>query len=315
MPYLKKSTILFDLAHNEMLNPEDEEYSEFLHLLERSNVRIKKNENSIISEKLLENIGILILGNPVGEYFTRPEIKAIIDYVREGGSCFVLTEYGADLLHKTNLNDLVGKYFGIFPEKDIIKESNNINQNCSSILTIEKFEKHMVTSQLREVIIGGSCSLVINKFVNPLLLTSNSSWSEVFDDNSLKPLKEENIPSYIISACTEYGKGKVVVIGDIDILTNDYINRLDNRKFVLNVLEWLSEPVKDSDVMTFMLNQLGSVQSEIREMNNKINNIIETLTLLEKRVSTVEEQAQEKIKEKQYKRDLEENTLEERTFI
>ncbi|MHA1149224.1 MAG: hypothetical protein ACTSR8_13375 [Promethearchaeota archaeon] len=315
MPYLKKSTIFFDLAHNEMLNPEDEEYSEFLYLLERSNVRIKKNVANIISEILLSNVDILILGNPVGDYFSRQEIKAIVDYIREGGSCLVLTEYGSDLLHKTNLNDLVGKYFGIFLEKDIIKETNNINRNCSSILSIENFEKHRITDQLREVIIGGSCSLIVNKFVDPLLLTSNSSWSEIFDEHTLQPIKEQNIPSYIIAACTEYGKGKVVVIGDIDILTNDFINRLDNRKFVLNVLEWLTEPVKDSDVMTFMLNQLGAVQSEIREMNNKINNIIETITILEKRVSSIEEEAQETVKKKEYKREFEDKTLEERTFI
>lgn len=315
MPYLKKSTILFDLAHNEMLNPEDEEYSEFLHLLERSSVRIRKNDNSIISDKILDSIDILILGNPVGDYFSRAEIKAIVDYVREGGSCFILTEYGSDLLQKTNLNDIIGKYFGIFSEKDIIKESNQLNENCTSLLSIQQFQGHKITDQLREVLIGGSCSLVVNKFVTSLLLASNSSWSEIFNENTLKPMKEEPLPLYTIAACTEYGKGKVVVIGDIDIVTNDFINRLDNRKFVLNLLEWLSEPVEDSDVLTFMLNQLGTVQSDIRDLNNKVNNIIETITFLEKRISTVEEQAQEKIQKKQFKREFEDNTLEERTLI
>ena len=100
----------------------------------------------------------------------------------------------------------------------------------------------------------------------------------------------------IISACTEFGRGKVVAIGDIDIFSNDSnigLNCLDNRKFLLNLISWLLEPVKESDVMLWALNQLGSIQIELKRVNNKINNIIETMTILEYRISAIEEEKDE----------------------
>ncbi|MCK4371381.1 MAG: hypothetical protein KAW03_09955, partial [Candidatus Lokiarchaeota archaeon] len=46
--------------------------------------------------------------------------------------------------------------------------------------------------------------------------------------------------------------------------------------------------VKESKVMTFILNLLGDLQYEIRETNKVLNNIIETMTILEKRISYLE---------------------------
>ena len=41
--------------------------------------------------------------------------------------------------------------------------------------------------------------------------------------------------------------------------------------------------------MSFVLNQLGEINFQIRETNKIINNIIETMTILEKRISYMEE--------------------------
>ncbi|MGQ4874376.1 MAG: DUF4350 domain-containing protein [Promethearchaeia archaeon] len=312
MPYLKKASILFDLTHNELVNPDDHDYSEFSQVLKRYSVNIKKTESELLSLKLLEKSDILVLGCPVDDYFSRPEIKSIIDYIRNGGNCLLITEYGGDFLQKTNLNDIVGKYFSIYFRKDIVKEENPENENCNSILSIRQFENHPITNQLREVVIGGTCSLSIGRGVTPLLYTTRDSWSEVLDGSMKFFREDENYPR-IIAACTEYGKGKVVAIGDVDIFTNDFIERLDNKKFILNILNWLTEPVKESNVMKFILNQLGSAQSEIRVLNNKINNIIETITLMAERITTLEENLERKIESIKYRQEIKEKKLEKNT--
>ena len=159
-----KKTILIDLTHNEMLNIEDEEFKEFLNLLKRLDLKVKKNENGRITKEILENIDLIIIGNPIDDFFSSLEIKYIVDHVRSGGGLLLLSEYGSDSLQKTNLNDIAGK-FGIFFEKNLIKEMNNNNQNCTSILHIQDFPKNQITKNLREMIIGGTCSLLINKEV------------------------------------------------------------------------------------------------------------------------------------------------------
>ena len=66
MPLIKKATILFDLSHKEMLNIEEKEYSEFHDLLQRLSVKIKNNESKDLTKKILDDVDILILGNPIG---------------------------------------------------------------------------------------------------------------------------------------------------------------------------------------------------------------------------------------------------------
>ncbi|MFW9970309.1 MAG: hypothetical protein ACFFDF_08925 [Candidatus Odinarchaeota archaeon] len=294
MPNFKK-TVLIDLAHNEMLNINEEEFSEFLDLLKKIDLKIKKNENGHITKEILENIDLLILGNPIDDFFSSLEIKHIIDHVRNGGGLLIVSEYGADYLQKTNINDISGK-FGILFEKNIIKEMNSNNRNCTSILHIQDFTKHEITKNLREIIIGGTCSLFLSKEAKPLVLSNDKSvWSEIYNNTTEEWTKEDE-KQQIIIAYTEFGQGKVVAIGDIDIFTSNSklgINTFDNRKLLQNIIHWLIEPVKESKVLSFLLNQIGDLQHEIRETNKILNNIIETMTILEKRMSFIEKNLQD----------------------
>jgi len=289
---MPQKTILFDLAHNEMLNIDDAEFSEFLNLLKRIDLKIKRTENEHLKKNMLSDVDLLIIGNPIDDYFSSLEVKLIIDFVRTGGGLLILSEYGADYLQKTNLNDICGK-LGILFEKNIIKEINKVNQNCSSILHIRDFAKHYITRNIREIIIGGACSLILSKNTKPIFrINKEYAWTEVFNNTTEQWIKEEEEKEQIIAAYTKFGQGKVLAIGDIDIFTNDSnigINSLDNQKFLQNAINWLIEPVKEQEVISFLINQLGDLQYEIRETNKVLNNIIETITILEKRISFLEE--------------------------
>ncbi|MFX1363802.1 MAG: hypothetical protein ACFFCE_19095 [Promethearchaeota archaeon] len=292
-----KKTVLIDLAHNEMLNTNDEEFKEFLDILKKLDLKVKINESGLISKEILENIDLLIIGNPIDDFFSSLEIKYIVDHVRSGSGLLLLSEYGSDSLQKTNLNDIAGK-FGIFFQKNLIKEMNDDNQNCSSILHIQDFFKNQNTNNLREMVIGGACSLLLNREVKPLLQTGkNSVWAEIYNNMSDKWTKE-NEKQQIIAAYTQFGQGKVVAIGDVDIFTSNPrigLNSYDNRKFIQNIINWLTIPVKESKVMLFILQQLGDLQYEIRETNKVLNNIIETMTILEKRITYLENYSKENI--------------------
>jgi len=285
-------TIIFDLSKNEMLHIDEDEYSNFHNLLKRLNLKIKKNESEAITEKVLQNVDILFIGNPIDNYFSNIEIKTICDFVRVGGSLIIVSEYGADYLQKTNLNDISGNHFGIFFEKNLIKEMKDDDEKSSSMIQVENFFEHDITKGLRELVIGGTCSLFLNKEARPLLHSKKQGiWSEVFSKSKEKWIKEKE-QQQILAAHTEYGKGKVVALGDIDIFSNHSsigINSLDNQQFIQNILKWLLKTVEEPNVMTFILNQMGNLQNEVKDINTVINNIIETMTILEKRISLLEE--------------------------
>lgn len=283
-------TILFDLFHNEMLNVEEKDFSDFLNLLKRSHLKIKKNDKNL-TIKTLENVDILVIGNPIDDYFSNIEINDINDFLRKGGALLLISEYGADYLQKTNLNDISGPNFGIFFEKNLVKQLND-DQKGSSIVNVRNFKSNDMTNNLREVVIGGSCSLLLNKNATSLLESHDQNvWTEVFKSSKEEWVKQKE-EKQILAAYTEFGQGKVVALGDIDIFTNDDnigINSLDNSIFIQNILNWLTKPVKESNVFSYVLNQIGIIQNEIKELNQTINNIIETMTILEKRISYLEE--------------------------
>jgi hypothetical protein len=279
-----------------MLTLEPIEFSEFVKLLKNLNLKIIKNESKDLTKKILENVDVLVLGNPIDDYFSNIEIKDIVDYVRVGGNLILVSEYGADFLQKTNLNDLASN-FGFFFEKNLIKEQNSHNQNCSSILHIQKFLNNEIVKGLREVIIGGACSLFLNKGAKPLLQTSeNNIWSEIYNNTSEEWIRDKE-QQQTVAAYSNFGQGKVIALGDIDIFCSDDkigITSLDNQKFLQNVLNWLTEPVKRPDVMSFILDQMGDLQNGVKEIQNTINNIIETMSILETRISSLEENNKDK---------------------
>lgn len=294
MPFSNKTTILFDLSHNEMLTPSgtaESEFTDFIDLLDGLNLEIKKNEDEEISDQLLKNKDVLIIGNPVNEYFSKGEITAIVEFVRHGGSLLLISEYGGDYLQKTNLNDIAAKNFNILFESNIIKEKNEINQEGTSIITLHSFPNHETTNQIREIIVGGACSFVLHKEATPLLGLNESVWSEKYNESEKDWEREEKKEEYTISACTAFGSGKVAAIGDVDIFSNDPnfgINKLDNRKFITNLIDWLKKPIEDNKVLNWSLNKISSLEGQIDELNGKINNIIETISFLEKRISRIE---------------------------
>jgi len=305
---MQSKVILIDLSHGEMLTLDDD-FSDFLKLLNNLNFKIEKNENKDLTKKVLENKDVLILGNPIDDYFSNIEIKEIVSFVRLGGSLLLVSEYGADYLQKTNLNDITN-HFGFLFEKNLIKEQNPKNQNCSSILHIHEFPETDFLNGLREVVIGGTCSLYLKKGASALLETNKlNNWSEIYN-NSSEEWEKDKEQQHVIAAYAKFGQGKVIAFGDIDIFCSDDnigINSLDNQKLLHNIFSWLVEPVKKSDVNSFILEQIGELQNGVKNIQTTINNLIETMSILEKRLTNIEENSEnlEETTDTKISRDLE----------
>lgn len=289
MPLFKKYIALFDDSHNEMLNYEDEEYFEFKELLVKNNFTLKQCEKPILSQEDLSEIDILIIGNPINEYFSKEEIEIILNYTRSGGSLLLIAEFGGDFIQKTNLNDL-SKNFGIFFESSIIKQDTN--ELSENIHIIKSFNKHKITNNLNKILIGGACTLKIREPAKPLCYAQTDSCIENYNDSLKLWIKDKEDKDLLIAACSKFGKGKVFAIGDVDLFSNNEnigIFELDNRKFVLNAINWLLESVKSEEVTSWVLDQIGAHREGIKSLNYKVGNLIETIMLMEKRITKIED--------------------------
>jgi len=299
MPLFKKHIALFDDSHNEMLSYEDEEFFEFKDILLKNNFFLKQCEKPVLFEDDLTDVDIMVIGNPINEYFTKVEIELILSYVRSGGSLLIIGEFGGDFVQKTNLNDL-SKNFGILFENTITKQNNSVPSD--NINLIYSFNKHKITHNVSNLMIGGACTLKITDPALPLCFAPKDSWIELYNDGLKDWKKEKTDKELIVSACSLFGQGKVFAIGDIDLFSNNEkfgIHEMDNRKFVINIINWLLESVKSEEVTNWVLDQIGAHREDIKKINYQMANLIESVMMMEKRINKLEdtlESVQDKIK-------------------
>ena len=237
--------VLFDESHGEIffIAPNAKySYSKFASILEDRGYEVKTLNSSPITSEKLNNCSIFVIPAPT-KPFDANEIHVIREFVSNGGSLLLINEWGGDFRQGTNLNDL-SKSFGISFNNDTVNDPTNNFHNTPSYALIHKFSGHYITKDVNEFLYPAGCSLVANNSI---------AWA---DDDSYTTLpniplvsKAEKEPGDItVLAATNFERGRVVCIGDgdfcddLDIDGNGKANigEYDNKKLVLNIVEWLS---------------------------------------------------------------------------
>lgn len=160
-----------------------------------------------ISEDLLANFDILVLGNPQAFNFDPLEEQAIINYVNRGGSLLVIDgSYPSE----------EGKY----PVKDIIEAFGIGHETRLDYhLTITDLTVHQITAGVQTLYMSHPSELKV------------SSPAQAIAFFQQQP----------VLAVSEYGNGRVVVMSDSNQFSDLYIGYNDNMALALNIFSWLSE--------------------------------------------------------------------------
>jgi hypothetical protein len=289
MPKSKRFSALIDYAHGEILNFSDIEFKPFVELLRRSGCSFTYNRTGKIGDEKLDGIDLIIIGCPVNHYFISEEIKVIVDFVMAGGCLLVVNEYGGDSVQKTNLNELT-KYFGIYFEGTTIRTEKFHDTGSSSLPMITDMAQHEINKNVRKIILGGCCSIRVASEAFGLFFSGRDTWIDIYDDlnNLWIKSKEINVP---LIAASVYGQGRVVALGDIDIFSSNPrfgLDSLDNKRLIQNVIDWLNQPVQSAITIDWILSQVSVHREDILKNIENFNNLVETVKILEKRISNLE---------------------------
>jgi hypothetical protein len=272
-----ESICLVDKGFNELLDIHDDNFSELFHLLnDVVKVGISINREDFIPEDLLSEADMFVIGCPARARLSGDDIETIAKYVREGGNLLVITDAGGDLAQQTNLNDLVAE-FGIEIEFTTVRDTRNVGSVVSPV--IENINvSHSTNKSVMRLAVGGGTTLSVVWPAVPLFSTGKSSVVEQYSPSDSHPWKIVKVgENYPMAAATLHGQGKVVVIGDVDMLSNDAdygINALDNGTFIKNVFSWFLAPVETSTVIDWLIARL----SNLEEKHNVISKKIETIS-------------------------------------
>lgn len=273
-----------------------------------------------ISSSLLSGHDILVLMIPY-RGFSDDEKEAIQDFVKNGGGLIIFGEHGPYMDYKgiTNPVNSISTLFGIEFNSDAVSDPENRIDEDGWIFMITNFKSHPVTKGVETIVYVSGCSLKVKSPATGLAFGSPTAVADGQEGRDI-----------VVLAAAEYGKGKVLAIGDTDFLggpntpgyeDSDYLSIGDTMKFVVNMFEWVTpsrinieEAATSASQGYTLFSQRNYSQaklqfenaleiysdagdsekvSEIREMVAKCNKALDATTAYEEGVTSYEQGAYE----------------------
>ncbi len=269
----KGPEVYIDEAHNN-LHTRKGLYATFSNLLEKDGYNVKSFEQKF-TVKSLKKIKFLVISNalhlqnvndwngPVASAFTKNEIKALNDWVDNGGSLFFIADHipfgeaSADLALSFGFNFSKGSVIKL-DEKGVDLFSRNRNTLISNCITEGRNSSEFVDS----IVTFTGQAIEIPVDARPILLFDDefAHYSPETRKN-LDGVKAENIVGMSQGAYMQYGSGRIVVFGEAAMFTGQLPAGLsfwkkigmnapeakNNYKLLLNTMHWLDGTLSDEN--------------------------------------------------------------------
>ena len=214
-----------------------------------------------LTSEILSNVKVLFLNLPSAdkEPFLSEEIVAIRDFLRDGGAAFFITDHTNCYFHQTCLTPLFHE-LDILPQKYGVCDKDQILGQGEGWIYIDNFdEDHPVVQGLREIAFqtGGG--------VDPryaIAWSGPNSWQDApglpiygeadvayFGNFSPDPDEKQGRTGVVLAK--EFGKGKIVIVGDQNLFSPFFFQYLDVYRLWLNAFAWLLNSPEIADFKTY----------------------------------------------------------------
>jgi hypothetical protein len=208
--------------------------------------------NEKISSSVLSDYDVLVEIMP-WKNFNTGEKEAIKTFVENGGGLLILGEDGTEMRDRGIIFPInsISTMFGIEFNVDLVQDPENHWKGFGDVdhyVVISRFKHHEVTQGIQNIVYFGGCSLDID--------LHHSSATGLAFGNSTTTTNGQQGKDVVMLAAAEYGKGNVLAFGDSDLLVShrmsphgpypqNILTIEDNKKLMLNMLQWLASPEVD----------------------------------------------------------------------
>jgi hypothetical protein len=251
-------TVLYDEAH---LNTHTSKgtYKPFVDLISNDGYKVYVNKHKF-SIQLLETYDLLVICNAKSDKnlprdigaFTAEECKAVTNWVREGGSLLLIADHHPFGLANMALASSFGVKMGGGSVKNGSVQDGQLEFSRSNGLLGE----HAITNGLNKIVtftgqsLGGNAVSLLKFGANATEVRPDSIWQQE-GKNYIRFGKPESVAGLSQAMALEYGKGRVVVLGDAAMISAqklfgrrfgmNYPVETDNKQFALNLMHWLTK--------------------------------------------------------------------------
>jgi hypothetical protein len=193
----------------------------------------------------LEPYDVFMVGEQTyhARFMSDAERDALIEWVRQGGGLFITAEH-TNAHYMGDVFNRIAKDLPVKARFDAICDTELAHPSSPCWIAFADFTKHPVTEGVSDYSFYNGCSLDTEYGV---IWSSNQSWSDRFNPkaapihNGNKRRDNGEQPGPLAGvAAFEFGKGRVVVIGDHNALTNTALYKGDHHRFAMNAIRWLA---------------------------------------------------------------------------
>ncbi|MEP0354529.1 DUF4350 domain-containing protein [Paraglaciecola sp.] len=250
---LNSPVVFIDEAHNNFLT-KNGRFKPFSQVLSSDGYTVKSSKEKF-TLTYLKQADILVVANaldrdrqdwspPFGDAFDQEEIKALKQWVSQGGSLFLVADH-------TPFPKVIEKIsFGFEFSNGHVRDAL-FRQDNKSLL------QHSITKGITQVKTFGGSAFQIPENAHPLLILGKGATSVVPEIPFLVNAKTPRISvdGWYQGAVLEVGKGRVAVFAEGMMFSSQVtvstgkkyglvsVGAEQNEQFLLNIMHWLSKPI------------------------------------------------------------------------
>jgi hypothetical protein len=237
-------------------------YRRALGYLTSRGAQVDEIKTGILDEKLLANYQMLFINLVSADLppFMVSEIRAIKAYLQNGGSLFLITDHSNCYFHAHKLMPLLDE-LGIEAQTETACDQAPATLGTGNgWIAVSNFAVHPVTKNV------GTIAMQTGGTVDDLYAVgrlSNNGWG---DEWAVNPYGEGNNPGLYgnwqqdptersgplgVVLAKNFGKGRIVIVGDQNIFGDPYLNYAGNYRLWLNSTAWLTGDAKLADPLPY----------------------------------------------------------------
>lgn len=260
--------VLFDEAHNNF-HTMDGRYKPFVTILINDGYRVVRNRVPF-TKKSLDTFKVLVIANALGSEemdeagadnaaFTDAEVDAVHDWVRGGGSLFLI----ADHAPFGGAAESLAKRFGVEMSKGFTLDEANSAEGNPSFIIYSRDNKLLLEHPITSGRGGVEKVNKVMSFTGQSLVGPKDSYAILKLADTAKDTPDRSGTTFTSAAgraqavAFKFGKGRVVVHGEAAMLSAQIagpdkfkmgmnVPGTDNKQYALNLMHWLSGILKEN---------------------------------------------------------------------
>ncbi len=220
--------------------------SKFRDLIENEGFQVKTLISSLSMINRIEQPAVLVIIGPSKYYSPSEIIPTLLLFLQNGGGILIADDFGSS----NTILQLLFQFQIQFSDKVLMDAGSYVKNPVLPVIT--NFAPHPITDGINSILLNHASAIVGPNdtsliLLPPIATTTRISWLDTDQDYEYDA--NEPVGPFVVATAVDIFNGSIVILSDASIFINDMIERADNARFALNIINWLSDNNKSATII------------------------------------------------------------------